>query len=998
MKAIVFLTFKVRNAQNITLAAQMKNSFTLITLITALMSFAVGNELDHASKMAASQKIFSNEIRGMLIERCVKCHGGKKTRSGFNLTTRQGLLSGGDQGVAVIAGEPNESPIITYLRHTKEPFMPPKESRLPDPLIEKIERWIALGAAYDKPLIDNATKQNEGPMEVTDEDRSYWAFAPLKTDFPSEAKVDDYVKTDESSSPRTLARRLYFDLTGLPPSPEEVNQFVNDNSPESYNKLVDRLLESKQFGERWARHWLDIARFAESHGFEQDYDRKFAFHYRDFVIRAFNENMPYDQFVRWQIAGDELAPSDPMAMMATGFLGAGVFPTQITISEAERVRYDAMDDMLATMGSAMLATTIGCARCHDHKYDPIPTKDYYKMLSAFTTTVRSDINIDMSSLDNKGNDELTQKIKKAKDARDDYENKGLITAFRTWNRKRLETKAAATTNPQWDILSPKSLLSKGGATFSSQGDGSHLASGKNPALDTYTFITSTPTDNLRAFRLEALAHKSMKNGGPGRASNGNIALSDLKVTCGGRPIKLVNPRATFEQNNLPVAAIIDNNAKSAWALDPQFGKDHAAIFEINNPADCKAGEDLVFVLKFENNNGHNIGRLRLSSSAHEPETLTFTKGNASPEEIATNQIDKLIKAAKGQFNNKLRTRLLEIYKPLDKTWRELDNNLTKIESEQKKAITKVMVCSDGNKVKPMRHHTSSGSIPNFYKQTHFLKRGDTQQKGDVAELGFLQVLTRGDVPRPEKSRSAIADWITDSENGAGHLLARVIVNRIWQHYLGQGIVATPNDFGFQGERPSNPALLDWLSHELIKTKWNLKHIHRTILNSDAYRAKRLPRRLEAEAIRDNALAVSELMDKKMYGAGTLNEEMRRRSIYFMIKRTKLVPVMQSFDWPDSLTSLGKRSVTTTPSQALIFINDPNMRRMAEGFAKRISEKSDPIKEAYQVAYGRFPSDNELTAAVAFIEEQQKSHSNDKHKALSDFCGALMSANEFIYIE
>ena len=977
----------------------MKNSFTLIILITALMSFAIGNELDHASKMASSQKIFSDEVRGILIDRCVKCHGGKKTRSGFNLTTREELLLGGDQGIAVIAGEPNESPIIKYLRHTEEPFMPPKESRLPDPLIEKIEKWIALGAAYDKPLLDNATKQNEGPMEVTDEDRSYWAFAPLKTDFPSGAKIDDYVKTDESSSPRTLARRLYFDLTGLPPSPEEVNQFINDNSPESHSKLVDRLLESKQFGERWARHWLDIARFAESHGFEQDYDRNFAFHYRDFVIRAFNENMPYDQFVRWQIAGDELAPSNPMAMMATGFLGAGVFPTQITISEAERVRYDAMDDMLATMGSAMLATTIGCARCHDHKYDPIPTKDYYRMLSAFTNTVRSDINIDIGSLDNKGNDELTQKIKRAKDARDDYANKGLITAFRSWNKERLKTKTVSTKKPQWDILSPKSLLSQGGATFSSQSDGSHLASGKNPAFDKYTFITSAPTDNLRAFRLEALAHKSMKSGGPGRANNGNIALSDLKVTCGGRPLKLANPRATFEQHkSLSVSAIIDDNAKSAWAIDPQFGKDHAAIFEITNPQDCKAGEDLVFVLKFENNTGHNIGRLRLSSSAHEPKILTFSKENASPEELATNQIDKLIKAAKGKFDNKLRTKLLEIYKPLDEKWRELDSNFTKLESEQKKTITKVMVCSDGNKVKPMRHHTSSGSIPNFYKQTHFLKRGDTRQKGEIATLSFLQVLTRGNVPRPEKSRSAIADWITDSENGAGHLLARVIVNRIWQHYLGKGIVATPNDFGFQGERPNNPALLDWLAHELIDKKWNLKHIHRTILNSDAYRANRMPRRLEAEAIRDNALAVSELMDKKMYGAGTLKEEMLRRSIYFKIKRTKLVPIMQSFDWPDSLTSLGKRSVTTTPSQALIFINDPNMRRLAEGFAKRISGKSDPIKEAYQIAYGRLPSDIELSAAVAFIEKQQKSHDNNKHKALSDFCGALMSANEFIYIE
>ncbi|MBA73659.1 MAG: hypothetical protein CMO73_13420 [Verrucomicrobiales bacterium] len=975
----------------------MKKSFKLIILIIALMPYGLGKELDHASKMAASQKLFSDEIRGILIDRCVKCHGGKKTRSGFNLITRKGLLLGGDQGAAVIVGEPDKSPIIKYLRHTEEPFMPPKESILPETSISKIEEWIALGAAYDKPLLENIANQNDGPMKVTDEDKSYWAFAPLKTNFQGN-KIDDFLKTSESASPRTLARRLYFDLKGLPPSPEEIDTFEKEDSPESHSKLVDQLLESKQFGERWARHWLDIARFAESHGFEQDYDRKFAFHYRDFVIRAFNENMPYDQFVRWQIAGDELAPNNPMAMMATGFLGAGVFPTQITISEAERVRYDAMDDMLGTIGSAMLATTIGCARCHDHKYDPIPTKDYYRMLSAFTTTVRSNINIDMSSLDNKGNDELMQKIKKAKDASDHYEKEGLITAFRIWNRERLKAKADSKKEPAWVVLSPKTLISKGGATFSSLGDGSHLASGKNPAFDTYTFNTVAPADNLRTFRLEALAHKSMKKGGPGRANNGNIALSDLKVMCGGRTIKLANPRATFEQNNLPVAATIDNNPKSAWALDPQFGKDHAAIFEITNPEDSKAGEELVFVLKFENNTGHNIGRLRLSSSTHDPSTLRFGKGNTSPEELATNQIDKLISAAKGKFDNKLRARLLEIYKPLDEKWRELNNDLTKLESERKKTMAQVMVCSDGNKVKLMRHHTSSGSIPNFYKQTHFLTRGDTRQKGEVAQLGFLQVLTRGEVPRPEKSRSAIADWITDNEHGAGHLLARVIVNRIWQHYLGQGIVATPNDFGFQGERPTNPELLDWLAHELIDNKWNLKHIHRIILNSDAYRAKRMPRRLEAEAIRDNALAVSELMDNKMYGAGTLKEDMLRRSIYFMIKRSKLVPIMQSFDWPDSLTSLGKRSVTTTPSQALIFINDPNMRRMAEGFAKRIAGKTDPIQEAYLVAYGRAPSDEELTAATAFIENQKKSHNNDNHKALSDFCGALMSANEFIYIE
>ncbi len=968
----------------------------LLVLLGMNLQGAVAQDLDHAQKMAQSLKLFTGQVRTILSEHCVRCHGGEKTRSDFDLTTRRGLLAGGELGIAVVPGQPAKSPLLAHLRHTEKPFMPLKKPQLAAEDISTIGKWISLGAAYNAPLVKKGGA-GPGAMQVTDTDRAYWAFAPLKGDFPAAAGIDHFIKAGAPASSRVLTRRLHFDLTGLPPAPQAVDRFAGDASPGAYGKLVDELLNSSQFGERWARHWLDIARFAESHGFEQDYDRKFAFHYRDFVIRAFNDDMPYDRFVRWQIAGDELAPKEPMAMMATGFLGAGVFPTQITISEAERVRYDAMDDMLATIGSAMLATTIGCARCHDHKYDPIPTRDYYRMLSAFSTTVRSDVDVDMAALDAKGNAELEKKIADAQAAREAYTKGELITAFRSWNKARLESSSAPATEPEWTILRPDSLISKGGATFTAQPDGSHLAGGKNPAFDTYTFSAPAPADGLRAIKLEALAHKSMKHGGPGRAINGNIALTDLKLSCGGRALKLTNPRATFQQNGLPVAAVIDNNAKSAWALDPQFGKDHAAILELTKPSGCRAGEKLVFTLKFENNTGHNIGRLRLSVSGRDPAGLKLGE-EASPGELATRQIDTLIKAAKGKFDDKLRARLLELYKPLDKKWSELEGKLTSLESRRKKTVTKVMVCSDGNKVKPMRHHTSSGSIPNFYKQTHFLKRGDTRQKGEVAPLGFLQVLSRGEVPRPEKGRSAIADWITDTEHGAGHLLARVIVNRIWQHYLGEGIVATPNDFGLQGEEPKQPELLDWLALELIDNGWSLKHIHRLILNSQAYRAVRQPRRLEAEAIRDNALAVSELLDEKMYGAGTLNEGMLRRSIYFMIKRSKLVPVMQSFDWPDSLTSLGRRAITTTPSQALIFINNPNMRRMAEGFAKRLSGAADPVTEAYRVAYGRTPSGDELAASGSFLAGQEKSHGGDKHKALSDFCGALMSANEFIYIE
>jgi hypothetical protein len=271
--------------------------------------------------------------------------------------------------------------------------------------------------------------------------------------------------------------------------------------------------------------------------------------------------------------------------------------------------------------------------------------------------------------------------------------------------------------------------------------------------------------------------------------------------------------------------------------------------------------------------------------------------------------------------------------------------------------------------------------------------------------------------RTSGRRAALSHWMTDVESGAGHLLARVIVNRLWQHYFGRGIVATPNDFGSQGDRPTHPELLDWLATELVRHGWRLKPIHKLILMSDTYRMgglgsadnermdpdnrflwRRHPRRLEAEAIRDNALAVGGVLDETMFGAGTLDEQMRRRSIYFTVKRSRLVPSLQTFDWPDTLTSLERRAVTTTPSQALVFINEPQFRQMAEGFARRIADAPDRVGTAYVIAYGRPPSQRERTLSEAFLQRQTGSRNADVKTALTDFCAALMSANEFIYIE
>ena len=1003
---------------------------TVLSALTAISAIAAD---DHAAQMAESLALFKEKVRPVLVESCLKCHGGEKVRSDFSLATREDMLAGGDLGIAVVPGDSKASPLVDYLTHKEEPHMPPKKPQLPADTIAAIAKWIDLGAAFDQPLAEGTSKE-KGPMQVTDAEREYWAFAPLAERFPAGANIDHFVRTKHAEKnltaapaapKRTLIRRAYFDLIGLPPEPEAVDAFLADSSPDAYEKLIDQLLESPRFGERWARHWLDVARFAESHGFEHDYDRKFAFHYRDFVIRAFNQDMPYDQFVRWQLAGDELEPDNPLAMMATGVLGAGVYPTQITISEAERIRYDAMDDMLATTGSAMLATTVGCARCHDHKYDPIPTRDYYQMLSAFKTTVRSEVDLDLGLLDAGSRDEFAKQQAALVTRIAKYESELLPDAFARWS-KDLDKLDPGEKAEAWTVLKASALTDTGGVVFKEQADGSYLATGANPHRNTYTFKTTSPQARPTALRLEALSHGSMVRGGPGRAGNGNIQLTGIELSAGGKKIALRNPRATFEQNqgNLSIASSIDGKSATGWALDPQFGKDHAAIFEISQPQAIQLGAELTITLRFDGNTSHTIGRPRLSLSSAPPAGLGFG-GGEDPRAVAKQRIIALMLQPENELDPARQQQILEHFKVLDPAYQALVTELAELESSRKKQMQKVMVCSEGDHIKPMRHHTSSGSIPNFYKESYYLNRGDVKQKEGVAELGFLQVLTRGETswpassadPRTSGDRAALSRWITDVEAGAGHLLARVIVNRLWQHHFGRGIVATPNDFGFQGDRPTHPELLDWLATELIRNGWRLKPIHRLMMTSDTYRMgaldspqnakadpdnhllwQRAPRRLEAEAIRDNALAVGGMLDTTMYGAGTLNENSSRRSIYFMVKRSKLVPTMQIFDWPDTLTSLGRRAITTTPSQALIFINHPQFRKMAEGFAQRIQAEPETIVTAYRLAYGRPPSDAERRAAIAFSKAQVESHGGDKQKALADFCAALMSANEFVYIE
>jgi hypothetical protein len=703
---------------------------------------------------------FEAKIRPALIDNCYQCHSAKaaiekKLKGGFQLDTRAGIRQGGETGPAIVPGNVKASLLISAIRH--EDLKMPKR-KLPRAVIDDFVKWVEMGAPDPRdgdgsePLVAGAKSKID-----IEAGRKFWSFQPLAAPQPPQVKYETWVrrpidrfilaeqekrglKPSAIAERSKLVRRAYFDLLGLPPVPADVKAFVADDSPKAYEQLIDRLLDSQHYGERWGRHWLDLARFGESNGFEMDEDRGAAYHYRDFVIKALNQDMPYDQFVRWQIAGDLLKPDDSMARTATSFLVAGVENIIQSKKEFERDRYDKLDDMVSTLGTGFLGLTVGCARCHDHKYDPIPQRDYYRLAASFGKTISREIQI------------------------------------------------------------------------------------------------------------------------------------------GGQRV-------------------------------------YAAV---------DAG------------------------------------GDSLP----------------GRF--------------------------------------------------PLR------------SDVYFLTRGNVAAKQDVVTQSFPQVLMRsghradrwqsGSSDKTLAPRAAAAHWITDVENGAGHLLARVIVNRLWQHHLGTGLVTTPSDFGMRGQPPTHPQLLDWLAGELIRNGWRIKPIHRLIMTSSVYMQsqaehadnrridpvnrflwRRSLQRLEAETIRDAMLTVAGKLDPTMFGRGTLDENSTRRSIYFTVKRSKLIAMLQLFDAPDALQSIGNRQATTVPPQSLLLLNNGRVRNWAVALRQRIEragkkDLDDAIREGYLIALSREPTDEQQARMRSFINGQsadyQSLHSKDEARSLAmdDFCHSLMCMNEFIYIE
>jgi len=999
----------------------------VLLALPSLAAPAIAQAQEVADK--AGIEFFEQKIRPVLVQHCYSCHSAEaqtagKLKGSLFVDSPQGLLTGGDTGPALVKGKSADSLLIEALKYG-DLKMPPA-GKLPDSVIADFSKWVDLGAPDPRTAATTSAKR----VINLDEGRTFWSFLPLRAVTPPAESaamanpIDRFVQAKQvekgvvpngPASKEKLIRRAYYDLVGLPPTPEQVLAFLQDNSPTAFEKVVDELLQSAQYGERWSRHWLDAARFAESGGYEFDGFRAGAYHYRDWVIRSLNQDLPYDQFVRMQLAGDKLQPGFD-GSSATGFLVAGPYPGQITAKTVERIRYDQLDDMIMTIGGSMLGLTLGCVRCHDHKYDPLPQQDYYGIASALGQTAHGPITVDP-------NPAATQQALEQHAAA----HTQLLNTWKTFAMNELParfTKWQQTdlpklqSEPRWHVLDALSVSAQD-TWLSTADEGLVIFTGpRRKDGDVYTVTAQTNQLKITAIRLDALTDKSLPARGPGFGGDGSFTLGDFKVVA-----KPLNPASTeppvtlqltpvlaaFEEAAQPLKNAVDDNPGTFWRANANGGKDNAALFEIvGGLPGFKDGTLLTFELRFVS---QGLGRFRFAVST-DVGTPTWA-GEVVPQHLA--EIKAILAANNNTLPEALREPMVRWFSRFDPATdlvrRPVDEHARTI---PRPPLTEVYTTVAGG------------------QEVFLLKRGEVENKAGKAEPSFLQVLEtsvdhKAWLTKPEgpvDARIALAAWMTDVERGAGPLLARVLVNRVWQHHFGKGLVGTPNDFGAQGERPTHPELLEWLAKEFVSSGWKLKPLHKRIMLSAVYQqgsevdpanvAKdpenqflwhSRPKRLEAESVRDALLAVGGNIDSTMYGPSVLDNT-NRRSIYLRVKRSELIPFLTTFDAPEPTQSIGERISTTVPTQSLVMMNSPFVHQQAEKLAQRIrpaagASLSTSIDQAYQIALSRAPTELERQRMLAFMEQQITPAGGTAltpDQALTEFCQVLLCLSEFVYVD
>ena len=877
-----------------------------------------------------------------------------------------------------------------------------------------------------------------------------WAFRELRRPpvsspaTPSTNPIDSFVRSKlaEGTLPpaadkRTMLRRLYFDLIGLPPTPEETRAFLADPSPQAYERVVDRLLASPRHGERWARHWMDAAHFAETHGNDQDRIRTNAWPYRDYLIGSFNADKPYARFVQEQVAGDVLFPDDPQATVALGFVAAGPWDEsslrdirEDTI-DRQIARYLDRDDMLTTVMQTFSSTTVQCARCHDHKFDPIPQRDYYALQAVFAGVDRANRTYDADPAVHLQRRELRSKLA-AVERRDQAalfsaEALGVVASWE---------KSHGGASVSWLVVAPEVFVSTAGATLTKQPDASLLASGKHGPTDVYTITAPAPLRTLTAVRLEVMADDSLPMRGPGRELNGNLHLSEFQLLIfdpgsnAPRSVSLRNPSADFNQSGWTISHSLDGNEKTAWGIHPNVGQTHTAVFAVSEKVAVPENARLTFVLK-QLHGGHCIGRPRLSVTDVEPPSRAV---------LLPAEVERILDVPVSQRSEEQRATLAA---------RVLKERLT---AELAALPKPSLVFAAASEFEPDGGHKPAGAP----RPVQMLKRGDISKPVEAASPGALACVKAlssrfelADAKDEGARRAALAHWLTDANNP---LTWRSIVNRVWHHHFGRGLVDTPNDFGKMGGKPSHPELLDWLAVWFRDdAKGSLKQLHRLIVTSAAYRQAsgiydlrstiheskadarvnrksfivnqedpdnrllwRMNRtRLDAEQVRDAILQISGSLDLRMGGPGDMQFDLQpghhvtprvdyskfdvassvaqRRSVYRFLFRTLPDPFMDALDCPagDQLTPVRNASVTV--QQALALWNSAFVAHYAERFAARISAEAKTQREqialACELALNRPPTEAEMNDFAAYAE---------KH-GLANLCRLILNSNEFMFV-
>ncbi|HMC64741.1 MAG TPA: PSD1 and planctomycete cytochrome C domain-containing protein, partial [Gemmataceae bacterium] len=825
-----------------------------------------------SAKTPAAAVHFDRDIQPILA-RCVQCHGPTKPKAGLRLDSRRAAtaeLESGNRGI--VPGHPEQSELIRRVSSANSrERMPPKGEPLTAMQIDKLRRWIAGGADWPAHWAYRPLGKPQPPVgQVAN---LSWPRTPIDSFIPEKLR-ERGLSPAPAADKRTLLRRVYFDLIGLPPTHAAIDGFLADQSSDGYEKVVDGLLASPHYGERWARHWMDIVHFAETHGHDQDRPRENAWPYRDYLIRSFNEDKPYGRFVQEQVAGDVLFPEDPWATVATGFLATGPWDESSLRDiredsiDREIGRYLDRDDIVTAVMNTFVSTTVHCARCHDHKFDPIKQDEYYALQAVFAATDKANRPYDSDPQVAAHRRQLLHRrgqVTAQKEKQD-----GAILDLALQARVAAWEKSFAQKVQPWQVLEATDMKSAEGTTFTRQPDASILCGGKLPDKDTYTIVAHTDLQGITGIRLETLTDPSLPQKGPGRRDNGNFHLNEFTITAAPRsdpkaakPLGWRSAKSDFDQEGWTIAHAFDNDPATAWGIYPQVGKSHRAVFTLREPLRQAGGVTLTFKLQQTFGRGHVIGRFRLSATA------SPDPGNADllPEAIAA-----IFKATPVQRTERQRAELAAYY--LDQ---ELDRQLADLPPQR------LVYC--GSNVFDPDGTFRPAKTP---RPVHVLKRGDIHHPGALAQPGTLSCIPglehRFQLPDSNdegRRRAALARWLTDPQNG---LTWRSIVNRVWQYHFGRGLVDTPNDFGRMGAAPTHPELLDWLALTLQENGGSLKKLHRLIVTSAVYRQSsqhnlafaeidadnrylwRMNRqRLDAEAIHDAVLVVSGKLDPKMGG-------------------------------------------------------------------------------------------------------------------------------------